>query len=177
MAGYYARVTGEEAEDLAQEAWIGALSALDVLDVQVGDPDQHLLRRARWRLLDAVRREKRLRPDRADDLEVDRLASPGESQGLETAAALEFLGRLNNRHQRILACLMSGHTWREAGVLLGCSSANIAHHMRGIRRCAEEAEFAMPVEALEGFCLSADVLGNDRECGMGRDPSRKGGRT
>jgi DNA-directed RNA polymerase specialized sigma24 family protein len=39
---------------------------------------------------------------------------------------------------------MAGRTWREAGDALGCSSANVAYHMRRIRRRYAEWE-APPV--------------------------------
>ena len=48
------------------------------------------------------------------------------------------MGRLKAPQKAILDCLMAGLTWREAGTALGCTSANIAYHMRQIRRQYEE---------------------------------------
>jgi DNA-directed RNA polymerase specialized sigma24 family protein len=56
MAAHYARCSGEDADDLRQEAWLGLLEALPNLKLHIGDPEQYLVRYARWRLLDAVRR-------------------------------------------------------------------------------------------------------------------------
>ena len=55
MAAYYARRSGEDPDDLLQEAWVGLLEALPALDLGIGSPDQYLIQRARWRLLDAVK--------------------------------------------------------------------------------------------------------------------------
>ena len=59
MAGYYARCAQENADDLLQEAWLGLLDALSELDMEIGSPEQYLIQRARWRLLDAVKRGRR----------------------------------------------------------------------------------------------------------------------
>lgn len=56
MAAYYARRTGEDPDDLLQEACYGLLEALRELDLSIGSPEQYLLKRARWRMLDSVRR-------------------------------------------------------------------------------------------------------------------------
>ncbi len=50
----------------------------------------------------------------------------------------EFLSRLNTTQRRVLACLAAGLTWREAGRVLGCTSANVAYHVRRIRQQYEE---------------------------------------
>src|SRR5829696_5442988 len=83
MAAYYARCCGEDAEDLLQEAWLGLLEALPRLDVRIGSPEQHLLQRARWRILDAVRRSQIRRCVPLDETVVERVTCPA----LETAAA------------------------------------------------------------------------------------------
>ena len=65
-----------------------------------------------------------------------------EAGDVETAVASacvsEFAGRLKENQRAVLACLMDGLTWREAGRALGCTSANIAYHVRHIRRRYEE---------------------------------------
>ena len=58
MAGHYARCTGEDPDDLLQEAWVGLLEALPELNTCIGSPEQYLIRHARWRLLDAVKRAR-----------------------------------------------------------------------------------------------------------------------
>jgi DNA-directed RNA polymerase specialized sigma24 family protein len=63
---------------------------------------------------------------------------------IERVAAREFLQSLKGAQRAVLAQLMAGRTWREAGDALGCSSANVAYHMRRIRRRYAEWE-APPV--------------------------------
>jgi RNA polymerase sigma-70 factor (ECF subfamily) len=138
MAAYYARCSGEDADDLLQEAWVGLLQALPELDLRIGSPDQYLIQHARWRLLDAI---KRARVRRCASLEAeDQEENP--TAALETAVAAacvaEFAGQLQANQRAVLDCLLAGLTWREAGLVLGCTSANIAYHVRRIRRRYEE---------------------------------------
>lgn len=49
LALHYARATGENPDDLLQEAWLGLLEALPGLDISIGSPEQYLIQRARWR--------------------------------------------------------------------------------------------------------------------------------
>ena len=134
MAAYYARSTGENTDDLLQEAWIGLLDALREVDVRIGDPEQYLLKHARWRLLDAV---KRWRRRRCQTLEDEHLASlPSTDWGVvESEVWLgEFADGLKPTQRAVLENLLQGMTWREAGDQLGCSSANVAYHVRQIQR-------------------------------------------
>jgi len=133
MAAYYARRTGEDPDDLLQEAWLGLLEALPELDLAIGAPSQHLVQRARWRLLDAVRRA-RLR--RCVSLDAVGYEEHGHDRltGFERVWMEEFTGGLKPYQRAVLGCLLRGLTWREAGSALGCTSANIAYHVRQIRR-------------------------------------------
>jgi len=140
MAVYYARRCGEDADDLLQEAWLGLLEALPGLDVRIGSPEQYLIQRARWRLLDAVKRA-RLRRCAPLDAAAEELPD-GRPAGEASAGAAvgEFRGRLKRLHQEIVDALLEGLTWREVGGLLGCTSANVAYHVRQIRRQYESWE-------------------------------------
>ncbi len=130
MASYYARRCGEDADDLLQEAWLGVLESLPELDLRIGRPDQYLIQRARWRLLDAVKRARIRRCARLDD--VPESAETPELHG--RACVLEFARELPAAQQRILRCLMAGLTWRETGAALQCTSPNIAYHVKRIRK-------------------------------------------
>lgn len=136
MAAYYARRSGEDADDLLQEAWVGLLEALPALDVRIGSPEQYLIHHARWRLLDALRRAsvRRLAPL---DESVLQLEAPGEAP-VGRACVADFARRLKPVQRQVLGLLVDGLTWREAGGALGCTSANIAYHVRQIRRRYEE---------------------------------------
>ena len=136
MASYYGRKCGEDADDLLQEAWIGILEALPNLDLTIGSPEQHLILRAKWKLLDAVRREKVRRCTSLDalNLEFEEERIPAPDQAVES---LEFLNTLPPLRRKVLKYLMEGLTLREIGKALGCSSANIAYHVKSIRASYE----------------------------------------
>lgn len=138
MAAYYGRVSGEDADDLQQEAWLGLLEALPELDLHIGTPEQYLIARARWRLLDAVKRARVRRCLPLDDAAFESLPSVGAEAAVASACASEFTCGLKQSHQAVLECLMAGLTWRETGEMLGCTSANIAYYVRQIRRRFEE---------------------------------------
>lgn len=132
MAAYYATRTGEDRDDLLQEAWVGLLDALPALDISIGRPDQYLLQRAKWRMLDAVKRARlrRCHPldESADDVPCNR---SGEAAAKAYVGA--FTRRLNRRQRTVLNGLMAGMTWREVGAAMGCTSANVAYYVRQIR--------------------------------------------
>jgi len=134
MAGYYGRRCGEDRDDLLQEGWLGVLESLPDLDTTIGNPQHYLILRARWRMLDFTRRQRIRRCLALDDSESGQLARPFVSGVLES----DFRKHLKPGQRRVLDCLVSGLTWREAGAALGCSSPNIAYHVREIRRCYHE---------------------------------------
>ena len=134
MAAYYARCCGEDADDLLQEAWLGLLEALPQVDLDIGTPAQYLIQCARWRLLDAIKRAKVRRCSQLEDSVIDDAVRSSVDIVVAAVWTSEFTGKLNSTQQAVLECLLSGLTWREAGDFLGCSSANIAYHVRQIRR-------------------------------------------
>jgi RNA polymerase sigma factor (sigma-70 family) len=137
MAAYYAHHSGEDVDDLAQEAWLGLLEALPELDLDIGQPEQYLIARARWRMLDTIKRERVRRCVPLDDgLTEATCHAPDDI--VTSACASEFASHLKSTQRAVLGCLLSGLTWREAGEHLGCASANIAYHVRKIRRRYEE---------------------------------------
>jgi len=138
MAAYYGRCSGEDPDDLLQEAWVGLLEALPELDVRIGSPEQYLIARARWRLLDTIKRARVRRCASLSDETPPRPAQPDASAA--SAAVSEFVRRLNTTQREVLLHLLAGLTWREAGESLGCTSANVAYHVRRIRRIYEEWE-------------------------------------
>ena len=131
MAHYYGRRCGEDPDDLLQEAWLGVLEALPRVDVTIGCPEQHLLRRAKWRLLDAIKRARVRRCLPLEEAALD--AEPEFDSAPESACVEQFLAGLSVPHRKLVECLLEGMTWREAGAELGCTSANVAYHMRKIR--------------------------------------------
>ena len=130
MAAYYSRHCREEADDLEQEAWLGVLEALPRLDVCIGDPEQSLLKYARWRLLDAIRRS--LSHESPTELSADVAGTCAYQEALDTVNIADFLSQLSQVQRHIAICLLAGFTWRETGDKLGCTSANVAYHVRRI---------------------------------------------
>ncbi|MHB0998155.1 MAG: sigma-70 family RNA polymerase sigma factor [Armatimonadota bacterium] len=138
MAAYYARYCGEDPDDLIQEGWVGLLEALPLLDISIGTPEQYLIKHARWRILDAIKRARILRCSPLDDSMADSPAYPYADIAFGDALVSEFAMHLSTTQRAIINCLVDGLTWREAGDALGCTSANIAYHIRQIRKQYEE---------------------------------------
>lgn len=134
MASYYSRRCGEDADDLAQEAWLGFLEALPELDLTIGQPQQYLIACARWRMLDTVKRERIRRCSSLDDDLAEVALPPVPDAAFAAACATEFASHLKPTQRRVLRFLLLGLTWRETGERLGCASANVAYHVRIIRR-------------------------------------------
>lgn len=130
MAAYFGRRCGVDEDDLRQEAWVAVLEMLPRLDMTVGQPDQHLLKRARWRILDSIRRHRRRHTVGLDDVHPANACYWDSRPEVDMPLLFE---RLTIIQKRILRALMEGYTWREAGAIVGCTSANVAYHVRRIR--------------------------------------------
>jgi len=136
LAAHYARCTGEDADDLLQEAWLSLLVSLPKLDTTIGSPDQYLIQRARWGLLDSVRRSLLRRCvalEETDPIEKN-AASVTVTPPCDEALLFDFVARLTPTQRSVVRCLLLGMTWREAGQVLGFTSANVAYHVRQIRQ-------------------------------------------
>ena len=130
MAAYFGRACGVDADDLRQEAWVAVFEMAPNLDRTIGSPEQHLLKRARWRILDTIRSQRRRQHLSLSDVQ-DHEFCYTESWGDTDISALNE--RLTLTQKRILRALLEGYTWREVGSLMGCTSANVAYHVRKIR--------------------------------------------
>jgi RNA polymerase sigma-70 factor (ECF subfamily) len=140
MAAYYGRQTGEDADDLLQEAWIGLFNALDTVDLTIGQPEAFLVQRAKWRMLDAVKRQRRsycLTDGLTTELPLSNLEEMLPSTEWENAESeivvRSFAETLKPLQTNILLHLLYGLTWRETGAQLGCTSANVAYHVKQIQ--------------------------------------------
>lgn len=130
LAGHYARCTGLDRDDLLQEAFCGLVQAWQILDERIGEPRQFLIRHARWHVLTYARRSRYRRMDRLPHaLIIEDAELSAADLHVDVAEA-----RLSPVQRHIVRCLVSGMTWRETGEALRCSSANIAYHVRQIRR-------------------------------------------
>jgi len=137
LAGYYASRTGMDPADLLQEAWLAVFEALPTVDTTIGTPSQFLLKHARWQILDHIRWSKRraCEPlDLTDDAMADTSTTTAGTGDVEAKMMVQDLERrLNDRQKLILKGLLAGQTWRQIGDSMGCTSANVAYHVRGIR--------------------------------------------
>ncbi|NUL83476.1 MAG: sigma-70 family RNA polymerase sigma factor [Armatimonadetes bacterium] len=132
MARHYALRCGEDACDLRQEAWLVVWESLQTVDTSIGDPRQYLLKRAKWRMLDYIKYNRRRRHDALDGAE-DSTYGCAETEAVSSAHCTQFIQGLTARQQAIVQRLLEGDTWREAGERLGCTSANVAYHIRQIQ--------------------------------------------
>jgi RNA polymerase sigma factor (sigma-70 family) len=130
MAVYFGRRCGVDEDDLRQEAWVAVLEMMPRLDMSVGQPEQHLLKRARWRMLDNIRRQRRRQHIGLEDVHPTMASYLDPRNNVDIGA---LMARLTLIQQRILRGLMEGYTWREVGDIVGCTSANVAYHVRRIR--------------------------------------------
>lgn len=150
MAAYFGRRCGVDEDDLRQEAWVAVLEILPRLDHRVGTPEQHLLKRARWRILDTIRHQRRRQHLAIEDV------SPQTASYLDPRSNVDLgtlMSRLTITQQRILRGLMEGYTWREVGAIVGCTSANVAYHVRRIR----EAYLELNSDELVGEASNRDA--------------------
>jgi RNA polymerase sigma factor (sigma-70 family) len=149
LAGYYASRTGMDSADLLQEAWVAVFEALAEVDVTIGTPVQFLLKHARWAILDHIRWNKKRSHDALDEMPVETQETTESAfcadhgfegtDDVEVKLLVEDLEqRLNARQKTILRGLLAGHTWRQIGDEMGCTSANVAYHVRGIRAAYAE---------------------------------------
>jgi DNA-directed RNA polymerase specialized sigma24 family protein len=113
------------------------LEALREVNPHIGDPEQYLLKHARWQLLDVIRRARVRRHAGLENEESEHLANASTAGDQTAVEVAEFIARLKPNQRAVLMCLLAGLTWREAGHTLGCSSANVAYHVRQIRRAYE----------------------------------------
>jgi DNA-directed RNA polymerase specialized sigma24 family protein len=130
MASYFGRRCGVDEDDLRQEAWVAVLEMMPRLDLSVGMPEQHLLKRARWRMLDTIRRQRRRQHVALADVHPTTASYLDPRSNVDLG---ELQARLTLTQQRILRGLLEGYTWREVGAIVGCTSANVAYHVRRIR--------------------------------------------
>lgn len=155
MAAHYGRITGEDPDDLQQEAWFGLLEALPHIDMTIGDPRQHLILRARWRLLDAVKRARLRRCLPLDAVPMELILGPAMEGAQADIVVREFAGGLKETQRLVLTHLMTGLTWREVGERLGCTSANVAYHVREIRARYEAYAAGEPARTGRGRRLAS----------------------
>lgn len=139
MARYYARKSNLEYDDLIQEAWCAVYEALPETRLHIGSPEQYLLRRARWAMLDYLKWSLRRQMDPLEDWTPEG-STPGADQDTITCVTVEKLARaLTPIQQAILDLLLQGENCTGAAQALGCTTANVSYHLGQVRRRVAKA--------------------------------------
>lgn len=126
----YSWIDGVDADDLKQEAFIGVIEGLERVDVSIGTSSEFLLKFARWRLLDCL---KKILKQKREMLQDEEPESTQPDFGPDIDSEL-LAGKLTEQQRDILDCLVKGYTWREIGDELGFTAANVSHHLKKIRK-------------------------------------------
>jgi len=133
LARYYAFRSAHEADDLEQEIWLGVLSALQEVDVTIGDPVAYLMKHGRWRALEAVKRLHRHREEPLEPVDMwDKCAGP-ESAAVSSALLDHLKTRLSPAQKEVLDGRLAGLSGEEMAQQIGCTPANVSYHLRRIR--------------------------------------------
>jgi len=124
----YTWIHGVEADDLRQEAYVAVLEGLNRVDTTIGSSSEYLLKFARWRLLDCLKKIRRRKEDAYAHVETNAT----DNAPIPDTEMLSH--RLTPRQRRIVNYLIQGYTWREIGDMMGFTAANIAYHLKKIRK-------------------------------------------
>ena len=133
LARYYAFRSAHEADDLEQEIWLGVLSALQEVDVSIGDPVAYLMKHGRWRALEAVKRLHRHREEPLEPIEMGDPRGGPESAAVGSALLDHLRSRLSAPQREVLAGRLAGMSGEEMATQIGCTPANVSYHLRRIR--------------------------------------------
>lgn len=134
MARYYSRKTGLDCDDLLQEAWCAVYEALPETNLEIGTPEEYLLRRARWAVLDYLKWSMRRQ---MEPLEEWNEGTPTEGPAADAVVRLtveRLADDLTPIQQNIVKLLLAGETCTSAAASLGCTTANVSYHLGQVRR-------------------------------------------
>ena len=127
----YEWIRGIEREDLKQEAFMAVIEGLSRVNVEIGSSEEYLLKFARWRLLDCLKKLLRHRNEHVQEVELQPIVKSDAGK----SAAIELLDhKLSSVQRKIVQYLAAGYTWREIGSLMGFTAANVSHHLKQIRK-------------------------------------------
>lgn len=134
MARFYSRKTGLDYDDLLGEAWCAVFEALPETKLDIGTPEEYLMRRARWAVLDYLKWSLRRRMEPLEDWNE---GSPTEGPAGDAVVRLtveELARALTPIQQNIVKLLLAGETCTSAAASLGCTTANVSYHLGQVRR-------------------------------------------
>lgn len=134
IARYYSRKTGLDYDDLLQEAWCAVFEALPETKLDIGAPEEYLMRRARWAVLDYLKWSMRRQMDPLEDWN-EGPPTMGPAGDAVTAVTVEKIAKaLTPIQQNIVKLLLEGETCTSAAENLGCTTANVSYHLGQVRR-------------------------------------------
>jgi RNA polymerase sigma factor (sigma-70 family) len=134
MARFYARKTGLDCDDLLGEAWCAVFEALPETRLEIGQPEEYLMRRARWAVLDYLKWSLRRQMDPLEEWDEGTSADTPAPDTV-TRVTVEKLARaLTPIQQNIVKLLLDGETCTSAAESLGCTTANVSYHLGQVRR-------------------------------------------
>jgi RNA polymerase sigma factor (sigma-70 family) len=137
MARYYARRGNLDFEDLLQEAWCAVFEALPETRLHIGSPEEYLLRRARWAILDYLKWSLRRQMAPLDDHQSEGADSTSEAETVLRMAVDKLAERMTPMQQSVLDMLIAGESCTSAADRLGCTTANVSYHLGQVRRQME----------------------------------------
>jgi RNA polymerase sigma factor (sigma-70 family) len=126
----YSWISGIERDDLKQEVNMAVIEGLNRVDTTIGSSSEYLLKFARWRLLDCLKKIARYKG--REEVDPEGAVIHGNP---DLSAEMKLLDqRLTKIQKQIVQHLAEGYTWREIGEMMGFSAANVSHHLKQIRK-------------------------------------------
>lgn len=144
MARYYARRGNLEYDDLLQEAWCAVFTALPETRLHIGAPQEYLMRRARWAILDYLKWSLRRQMAPLEDYQTEDEGAETSTETVLRLAVDRLAEDLTPMQKNVLGLLIEGESCTTAAGKLGCTTANVSYHLGQVRRqmqglLAEEA--------------------------------------
>lgn len=137
MARYYSRKTWLDYEDLLQEAWVAVYEALPETKLNIGEPEEYLMRRARWAVLDYLKWSLRRQMEPLEDWTPERQVAGAEGEVVARAAVERVAEGLSEMQRKVLGLMLAGDSCTDAAQTLGCTTANVSYHLGQVRRQME----------------------------------------
>ena len=134
MARYYSRRGNLDADDLMQEGWCAIFEALPETRLHIGSPQEYLLRRARWAILDYLKWSLRRQMGALEDYQEADEGAETEAETVLRLAVDRLAEKMTPMQQSVLDLLIAGESCTGAAERLGCTTANVSYHLGQVRR-------------------------------------------
>jgi RNA polymerase sigma factor (sigma-70 family) len=138
MARYYARQGDLDWEDLLQEGWCAVFAALPVTRLNIGAPEEYLVRRARWAILDHAKWCRRRQMGSLEDYQGRDERCETEAETVLRLAVDDLANKLTPMQRSVLGLLIAGESCTGAAARLGCTPANVSYHAGQLRNQVQD---------------------------------------